>query len=243
MRTLDVSLLGVLLAGACAAGEPRLAVAASPTPARASESGLAPVLARELVVTSGRIEAEPGAAREGAPDTDRFLIRSPVLRAWVGQRPRASVEMELTYLGPTADTAPLGSGELRRQIGLELRAEDSCNLLYVMWRIEPVQRLVVSLKSNPGQHQHSECADHGYVNLEPEQARELPPLRLGERHVLRASLLERTPSGVELEVQVDGVSSWRGPLPPAAAALVGPVGLRSDNAQFQVRLRAGSPSQ
>jgi hypothetical protein len=238
-----VSLLGVVLAGACAAGEPRLAVAASRAPERATRAGLAPVLARELVVTSGRLEPEPGAAAGAARDADRFLIRSPLLRAWVGQQSRASLELEFVYLGPTGSAAPLGSGELRRQIGLELHAQDSCNLLYVMWRIEPVQRLVVSLKSNPGQHQHSECADRGYLNLEPDRARELGPLRVGERHVLRAAVLEPTPAGAELEVQVDGVSVWRGRLPAAAAALAGPVGLRSDNAQFQVRLRAGSPSQ
>ena len=34
----------------------------------------------------------------------------------------------------------------------KLRAEDACNLVYVMWRIEPQSRLVVSVKRNPGQH-------------------------------------------------------------------------------------------
>ena len=59
--------------------------------------------------------------------------------------------------------------------------------------------------------------------------------------MLRATLLE--PSGAQLDVQVDGLSVWRGRLPAAARALEGPVGLRSDNAQFQVRLRAAGPSR
>jgi len=232
--------LGLLLAGACAAGEPRLAVAASVAPEPLA-AGLFPVLARDLVVTSGQIEPEPAAGQAGSGQP--FLIRAPMLRAWLGRQSRASIELEFVYLGPTVGEAPLASGELRRQIGLELRARDSCNLLYVMWRVEPVQRLVVALKSNPGQSQHSQCADRGYVNLEPEQASEPGPLRVGERHVLRATLLEPTPSGLQLDVQVDGVSVWRGPLPVAAGALEGPVGLRSDNARFRARLRAGVPSR
>ena len=41
-------------------------------------------------------------------------------------------------------------GELRRQFGLKLRAQDACNLVYVMWRIEPASKLVVSIKCRTG---------------------------------------------------------------------------------------------
>jgi hypothetical protein len=230
----NLSQLVLLLVGGCAAGAGHV-----PPAAAAEPSPLAPILARELLVTAGSIEVDGGSASR----KDRFSIRSPLLRAWVGRQPRDSVELAFSYLGPTGVDVPLASGERRRQIGLELRAEDSCNLLYVMWRIEPKQRLVVSLKSNPGQHQSSECADRGYLNLEPEQARALPALELGQQHVLRATLLALAPSGVQLDVQVDGSTVWRGRLPAAAAALEGPVGLRSDNGQFDVQLRAGKPSR
>ena len=242
MMAVRVSLLGAVLAGACAVGEVRPAVAAGGAPA------LAAVRVRDLVVTAGQVEtaSAAGSTRPAAPaaTADQFLIRVPTFRAWVGRESRAVVELDFSYLGATDSDAPLGSGELRRQIGLELRAQDSCNVLYVMWRIAPAPQLMVSLKSNPGQHRHSECRDRGYTNLTPERSAPLPSLRQGERHVLSAALLPAAgASALELEVRVDGVSLWRGVLPPAALALSGPVGLRSDNGQFDVRLRAGSTSR
>jgi hypothetical protein len=261
MAAVSLSLLGLVLAGACVpegSRAPALASVGAQNPAEpdvaasASAHSLVAVRARELVVTSGSIELESGPLpRKNSSLAESFRVSSPVLRAWVGQQPRSAVELEFTYLGPTPSDAPLASGERRRQIGVELRAHDSCNLVYVMWRIEPVQQLVVSLKQNPGQHQHRECGDHGYVTLYSSSldsntvdsntldsnTESLPLLRLGERHVLRAAL-----SGLALEVQVDGRRHWQGSLPPGAAALQGPVGLRADNGQFEVRLRAGSPS-
>jgi hypothetical protein len=227
------SLLGLGLALACSTCSARSG-AAEP---------LFPVGVSELSISSGFVEpdavafARAAPARDGLAPAEGFRINVPMLRAWVGQHPRSAVEVEFIYLGPSAALAPLASGELRRQIGLELRARDGCNLLYVMWRIEPEQRLVVSLKSNPGQQRHAECGDRGYLALEPDADEPLPALIAGEPHVLRASL-----SGEQLEVWVDGRSRWRGRLPRAAASLQGPVGLRSDNARFDVRVRAGVPS-
>lgn len=241
MVALRASLLGALLVAACAVGEARPAVAASGSPGPA----LAPVRVQDLIVTAGQVEPVTGARPlPPAASRDHFLIRVPTFRAWVGRETRSVAELDFAYFGPTERDAPLGSGELRRQIGLELRAQDSCNVLYVMWRIAPAAQLMVSLKSNPGQRQHSECRDRGYINLVPERSAPLPQLREGQRHVLSATL--RAPangSDLLLEVKVDGVSSWQGVLPAAAAALGGPVGLRSDNGQFDVRLRAGSTSR
>jgi hypothetical protein len=229
------------LVAACAVGEARPAVAASGAPA------LAPVRVQDLNVTSGQVEPVKDARAPRplpAESSDRFLIRAPTFRAWVGRETRSVAELDFAYLGPSERDAPLGSGELRRQIGLELRAQDSCNVLYVMWRVAPKSQLMVSLKSNPGQRQHSECRDRGYTNLVPQRSAPLPQLRQGERHVLSASLQPaQNASALQLEVKVDGVSLWQGVLPPAAAALGGPVGLRSDNGQFDVRLRAGSTSR
>jgi hypothetical protein len=51
---------------------------------------------------------------------------------------------------------PLASGELRRQIGLKLQAEDTCNLIYAIWHIEPDAMVAVSVKRNAGMHTHEQ---------------------------------------------------------------------------------------
>lgn len=189
-----------------------------------SSAALAPVDAGDLVVTSGAIESE---------GDGRFSNRSPTLRAWLGRAPRAAAELEFVYRGPTASDAPLASGELRRQIGLELRARDSCNVVYVMWHIAPAAGLVVSLKSNPGQSRHAECRDRGYSFLQPITSDPAPRVEPGRVHVLGAAI-----RGRRLHVSTDGRESWVGELPLAAFEFDGPVGLRSDNAEFSAALRA-----
>ncbi|HKO90418.1 MAG TPA: hypothetical protein VJU61_04665 [Polyangiaceae bacterium] len=206
--------------------------APSPVPVQPAPVQLAPVTPGELVVTSGSIRPAPGLEPSGA-GPPAFAIREPTLRAWLGRTPRSAVEMEFVYRGVTARAAPLASGQLRRQIGVELRAQDSCNVVYVMWHVEPARGIVVSLKNNPGQSRHAECGDRGYTVLAPEQAHPVPPVRVGERHRLAATVSER-----ELVVSVDNVRTWVGRLPPAAFAFDGPVGIRSDNGQFDVRLWA-----
>src|SRR4029077_13503182 len=96
------------------------------------------------------------------------------------------VEAHFTFLGSTGNEARLGSGELRRQFGLKLRAQDACNLVYTMWRIEPESKLVVSVKSNPGQHSSAECGNRGYRNIKPRRSTPAPLLRPGDTHRLSA---------------------------------------------------------
>jgi hypothetical protein len=91
--------------------------------------------------------------------------------------------------------ARLGSGELRRQFGLKLRAQDACNLVYAMWRIVPQSKLVVSVKSNPGQHSSAECGNRGYRNIKPRRSIPVPILRSGDAHDLRAEM-----NGEEMKV-------------------------------------------
>lgn len=185
---------------------------------------LVPIEARELVVTSGTIESE---------GSGRFANRSATLRAWLGRAPRSRAQLEFIYRGPTAGDAPLASGELRRQIGLELRARDSCNVVYVMWHIEPSPGIVVSVKSNPGQSRHAECRDRGYSFLQPITSDPAPRVAPGQPHVLAAEI-----RGRRLHVSTDGRETWVGELPLAAFEFDGPVGVRSDNAEFSAALRA-----
>jgi hypothetical protein len=183
---------------------------------------------RNLCVTEGAIEQASG---------NRMSVNVPKMRAFVTVATAQDVEARFTYLGKTAGEEPLGSGEMRRQFGLKLRARDACNLVYAMWRIEPETKLVVSVKSNPGQHTSLECANRGYRNIQPVHSRPVPVLHPGVTHTLRAELNE-----AEMRVYADNQLVWEGNVTSEAGRLEGPVGIRSDNAKLEIELRAGQSS-
>jgi hypothetical protein len=190
-------------------------------------SRLAPVAKANLCVTEGALEALPG---------QRLAVNVPKMRAYVNAYTQPVAEVRFTYLGSTGNEAPLASGEMRRQFGLKLRAQDACNLVYAMWRIEPESKLVVSVKSNPGQHTSAQCSNHGYQNIKPRRSSPVPTLSPGETHTLRAQM-----RGAEMEVFADNALVWEGPIGPEALAFDGPVGIRSDNARLQIDLQSGQP--
>jgi hypothetical protein len=189
-------------------------------------AGLMPVSKAELCVTEGSIEESGG----------RLSVNVPKMRAFVKERTPQIVEAHFTYLGSTGNEARLGSGELRRQFGLKLRAEDSCNLVYAMWRIEPESKLVVSVKTNPGQHTSAQCGNRGYRNIKPAKSKPVAALRSGETHTLRAEM-----NGDQMKVFADNSLVWEGSVGADALAFDGPVGIRSDNARLQLELRTGEP--
>jgi len=201
-----------------------LSLGATPMP---SGTRLSSVSRTDLCVTEGAIEDLP----EG-----RLSVTAPKMRAYLNAFTPQLVEARFTYLGSTGNEARLGSGELRRQFGLKLRAQDACNLVYAMWRIEPESKLVVSVKSNPGQHTSTECGNRGYRNIKPRRSTPVPALRSGEAHTLRAEM-----NGAEVKVFVDDSLVWEGSVGPDALAFDGPVGIRSDNARLQLELRAAQP--
>lgn len=179
-----------------------------------------------LCVTSG---ASGTAARGGG----KFTVDAPTFRAVSSRPSEARAQLAFTYLGPTRAARALGSGAVRRQLGLKLRAQNACNLVYVMWRLEPKSELVVSIKRNPGQRASAECGNRGYRNVEPRAFGPLPAVATGSSHVLRAEL-----DGERLRVTVDGARAWEGALGRESLALEGPVGVRSDNVRFEGELSA-----
>jgi hypothetical protein len=181
----------------------------------------------KLCVTKGTIEETKGA---------RLEVKVPEMRAVVTYVTEPVVEAKLTYLGPSAGEKRLGSGELRRQFGLKLRAQNGCNLVYAMWRIAPKSELVVSVKSNPGMSTHAECGTHGYQNIQPSRAMNVPLLEPGQTHTLRAQL-----DGSQMKVFVDSKTVWEGDIGQGALAFDGPVGVRSDNGRFEFELLTGEP--
>jgi hypothetical protein len=161
----------------------------------------------------------------------RLAVDTPSSRAIVqasgGNAADQVAEIRFEYLGPSRDSRPLASGELRRQIGLKLRAEDTCNVIYAMWHIEPDARVAVSVKRNADLHTNAQCGARGYLNFKPQDREPPPPIAAGETHTLRAEL-----HGEELTVTADGKIAWQGSLAGATALPVGPPGFRTDNARF-----------
>src|SRR6266496_2083634 len=142
-------------------------------------SSLAAVRLGDLHVTRGDIaEIAPG----------RLLVDGPKMRATLAFMTDAEAALRFTYLGPTRSTAPLASGEIRRQLGLKLRAANTCNVVFVMWRLEPKNEVVVSVKSNPGSTLHAQCGNRGYTNMKARWKAPAPPVRPGVPHVLSARL-------------------------------------------------------
>ncbi len=190
--------------------------------AAGTTSDLAPVTREMLCITEGDISGR-------AEST--LSVNTPKMRAYVNGSTTPEAEVRFKYLGGTGRDVPLGSGEMRRQFGLKLLAEDACNLVYVMWRIEPESKVVVSIKSNRGQHTSQECGNRGYVNIKPRHTTAVPALRPAAMHTLHAAIKKE-----EMQVFVDGGMVWEGSLGPEVSYLHGPVGVRSDNARLEFML-------
>lgn len=197
--------------------QPLPAVKRPPTPQEALAQ-LKPVSPRDFYTVLGH-----AAPREG--DANTFDIDMPKTRfSFPGSDGRAA-RVHFTYGGASESTAEFASGKFRSQIGLKLRARDSCNLLYVMWRVEPEQRIVVSKKANPGDNIHAKCGNQGYQDVAPTSITNPPLVQPGEAHVLGA-YLEKS----ELYVFVDDKLVWKGDV--GELGFDGPAGLRTDNGVF-----------
>jgi hypothetical protein len=193
-------------------------------PAKAPAPAWFSVSRESLCVTEGVLQETEG---------NRLSVNAPKMRAYVKRWTAQAIEARFTYRGPTAGQGPLGSGEIRRQFGLKLRAQDGCNLVYAMWRFEPESTLVVSVKSNPRSHTSAECGNRGYRNLKAQRASRLPRLHPGQTHTLRAEM-----KAAEMAVFVDDTEVWEGNVGSEALSFNGPVGIRSDNARLELELRA-----
>jgi hypothetical protein len=185
-----------------------------------------PIKLGELCVSEGHVT--PG--RGGMLAVDDTKMRAIV------PAPAAGIAARFIYLGPTAETSALGSGAVRRQFGLKLRAQDPCNLVYAMWRFEPKAEIVVQVKSNPAEHESSACGNNGYVTVRPDQVSPVEAPAVGVPHRLAASV-----RGASLQVQVDGATAWQGDLGGQPVAASGEVGIRSDNVRLALSLSAPLP--
>lgn len=181
----------------------------------------------QLCVTEGTLTPQGG----------HLFVDVPKCRAVSAVATEPTAELRFTYMGPTAETTELGSGRVRRQIGLKLRAQNGCNLVYAMWRLEPKNEIAVQVKRNPGQSTFAECKNGGYRNVQPSRSAPVPAVPEGSSHVLRAEM-----HGTGLSVWADGALVWQGDVGGDVLDLDGPVGLRTDNGRFALAFTAGSGS-
>jgi hypothetical protein len=156
-------------------------------------------------------------------------VDAPTFRAVARGFQGDAASVKVTLRGGTAETRALASGQQRRQLGLKLRAADGCNLVYVMWRLDPKPKLDVSVKSNPGARTAKECGTRGYTKVRPVGALPPPALDDGAPHELHAEI-----AGDALTAWIDGRVAWQGKLPDEARDLAGPAGLRSDNLAYDI---------
>jgi hypothetical protein len=177
---------------------------------------LSPVSFRDVCVTRGALLAHG-------------IVDAPTFRAVLLKTSGAAVALAFVYRGRTRDVRALASRQVRRQIGLKLRAANGCNLIYVMWRLDPTPQLEVSIKINPGMHTHGECGADGYTKIRPAYYDAVGAPRVGVRHLMQAEIV-----GDQLLVWIDGPLAWRGTLPDEARALTGPSGIRSDNLAYDI---------
>ena len=217
-----VGALSILLSACNASTAPH------PAAGSLSTSALKKVEPGALCVTDGRVRDIGSGVME---------VTSPEMRAVVAGSAPEIAELRFRYEGPTEETSALADGEIRRQAGLKLRAADSCNVVYVVWRFEPDARLVVSVKNNPGKHRHAECGDGGYQNVPARKSSPVPLPLAGEEHFLQASL-----DGSALSVYVDHEIAWEGDI-GSDATFGGPVGIRTDNARLVFEMAAVSRDQ
>lgn len=175
----------------------------------------------------------PGALCVTRGELDGSHVAVPTFRAVAPDSSGDRAAMTFVVRGETATTRALASGQDRRQLGLKLRAQDGCNLVYVMWRLDPVPKLDVSVKQNPGARTAKECGADGYTKVRPLRSYKHVPIGTlddGVEHELRAAI----DADNMLSAWIDDHLVWRGRLPAAARALEGTAGLRSDNLDFEL---------
>ncbi len=160
-------------------------------------------------------------------------INTSKTRAQLKDGLQRHVLLQFRYRGQTPNPEPNRSGEIVEQIGVKLRTKNSCNLLYVMWRITQPEGIVVKLKRNPRQSEHEECLANGYMSIAPSSQTPLMVTATDQRtHRLEVSLADFA-AGVQISVQVDENLVWTGEVSNELLECIdGPAGFRTDNGSF-----------
>lgn len=200
--------------------------------AGAASALAAPALPWQTVPASG-LDVTSGAVFNA--NASQLQTNSDEMRAVQLDHGNHASDARLAFrlLGNTTETEQLGSGLVRRQIGLKLLATDPCNLLYVMWRTYPDRVIEISIKSNPGEDTSAECGNNGYSDVAV-----IPELAGAHgRHVLEADMRRTADGSLVLAVHADGELVRKLTLAAdLTAGLDGPIGVRSDNGRYRFTL-------
>lgn len=180
----------------------------------------------QLNVTTGKREVQQTASG--------FLsLNSAKTRAQLTTGHQRHVLLRFRYRGQTPDPEPNQSGEIVEQIGIKLRTLNTCNVVYVMWRITQPEGIVVKLKRNPGQCHHKECGANGYISIAPSSQMPLAVTATDQKTHRLNVLMEDLDGVVQISVQVDGKPIWTGEISPHLLECIdGPAGFRTDNGSF-----------
>ena len=180
-----------------------------------------PVAPSQVCVTNGEISKQ---------NDKTFTIESPSSRAVAKSSDDNFGAIEFEYLGPTSKDAPLASGRIVRQLGVKLNARDSCNVVYIMWNIDPDVGVQISTKVNPTKSTHAQCGVKGYKLIYESKPGEIPAIRIGEPRRLEAALKDRI-----LTVKIDDKDVWHGDIGADAVKSSGYSGIRTDNVRVRFK--------
>jgi hypothetical protein len=211
------------------------AVASTNAQARRATSEWMPVQKSALHVTEGSISS---AGRRSMLQTDDPAMRAEVID---GGQHATSARLWQRYLGESTTTVPLGSGAIRRQIGLKIASADPCNLIYVMWHAYPTRNVQVQVKRNPGQTTSAQCGNNGYTTLANFSLGAGDGTSDHSAHQLEVQMRRDTSGAIGLTILADGETLGDVALTAAqSAGLDGPIGVRSDNGDYLFRLYSNS---
>jgi hypothetical protein len=174
----------------------------------------------------------------------KFSTKSSKTRATINNKKVYSMKsaIEFRYNGDSEVTDTLGSGSIRKQIGLKLMSKNTCNLLYVMWRFGVNEKIVVQMKSNPNAEDHSDCGNSGYSTIFPDSEQNpFPHVGSGMDQNIHSLYTELEPlntndgsigNDYKLTVFVDGYEVWTKDIFNLPANIAGISGFRTDNGNF-----------
>jgi len=153
-----------------------------------------------------------------------LMVSSKEMRATLRHPSKQAVTIHFKYLGPTQEVSHLQNGEVRHQFGIKFKAQDICNLVYVMWDFD-IPRINVAVKKNPGQQTSEQCKDRGYHSDFKTDIKSVPTrIVIDTWHTLSAKLIDKL-----IAVSIDNTIVWRGEISDDQMEFHGPVGIRSDN--------------